>query len=329
MEIDQARIQATAFLIVLGSSPRKNNLGCPPPQAMRRTERSMPESQLDLVQLFSVSPDGPQALPVPEGVSLLELMGTLPQGVYSGLRTLRHDRFLWLDEHIARTVRSMRGLGWDWELDEGALRRALHRVCTDWPTADARVRFDVLEAPPPGGDTSSRVVIGLSPYSPVPAAFLREGVRVEIAERLRRDRPRIKTTEFILRRQPYPLSRQDRYEHLLVDDENRILECTSANFFGVSKGGMRTSGPGVLEGITRKIFMRIADELEIAVSTEPVALEALGELDEAFLTSSTRGLVPIVDVAGTPIGDACPGPVTQRLREAYEAFAEREARAAV
>jgi len=289
----------------------------------------MPESQLDLVQLFSVSADGPQPLPVPDGVPLLELMGSLPQGVYSALRTWHHDRFLWLDEHIARTARSMRGLGWEYELDEGALRRALHRVCTDWPAQDARVRFDVLESPPPRSNTSSRVVIGLTPYHPVPETFLREGVRVEIAERLHRDRPRIKTTEFILRRQPFPLNRQDRYEHLLLEEEHRILECTSANFFGVSKGGLRTSGPGVLEGITRKIFMRLAAELEIAVSTEPVALDEVGELDEAFLTSSTRGLVPIVDVASTRIGNGRPGPVSRRLREAYAAFAEREARAAV
>ena len=289
----------------------------------------MPESQLELVQLFSVTKDGPRALPVPAGVSLLELMGALPQGVYSGLRTWHHDRFLWLDEHIARTVRSMRGLGWDYELDEQALRRALHRVCTDWPTEDARVRFDVLESPPAQLDSPSRVLIGLSPHTPVPEPFLREGVRVEIAESLRRHQPRIKTTEFILRRQPYPLNRQDRYEHLLLDDRQRILECTSANFFGVSKGGLQTSGPGVLEGITRKIFMRLAAELEISVRTEPLAVSSVGELDEAFLTSSTRGLVPIVNVAGTPVGNGRPGPVSRRLREAYEAFAEREARPAV
>ena len=289
----------------------------------------MPDSKRDLVQLFSVSPDGPQSLPVPEGVPLLELMGTLPEGVYSGLRTWHHDRFLWLDEHIGRTVRSMRGMGWAYELDEGALRRSLHRVCTDWPTADARVRFDVLESSPAQWDTSSRVLIGLSPYTPVPEQFMREGVGIEVAESLIRDQPRIKTTEFILRRQPYPLNRQDRYEHLLLDDANRILECTSANFFGVSKGGLRTSGPGVLEGITRKIFIRLATELGISVSTDPLPLDAVGELDEAFLTSSTRALVPIVDVAGTRIGNGLPGPVSGRLREAYEAFAELEARPAV
>ena len=191
------------------------------------------------------------------------------------------------------------------------------------------MRFDVLESPPAQLGSSSRVVIGLSPYEPVPEKFLREGVRVEIAENLRRDRPLIKTTEFILRRQPYPLAVQNRYEHLLVDDGNRILECTQRQL--LRRRGRRDPHQRTrrARGHHAQDLHAALRELKILVSEEPLSVDDVGRLDEAFLTSSTRGLVPIVNVAGTRVGSGSPGPVAHRLLEAYEAFAEREARPAV
>jgi branched-subunit amino acid aminotransferase/4-amino-4-deoxychorismate lyase len=292
----------------------------------------MPQSTRALASLFGVTPSGPEPLPLSEEQQqsdLHKLMLRLPPGVYSALRTFHHERFLWLDEHIARTVRSMRGLGWDYELDLAALRRALQRVARDWPGADARVRFDVLAAPAPELGTASRVILGIGAFEPVPEKYLREGVQVEIAAGLERHEPRIKTTEFILRRQPYPLAQQERYEHLLLDHEQRILEGSSSNFFGVQRGGLRTSGPGVLEGITRKVLVHIARAMGIAIDERALPLSAVGRLDEAFLTSSTRGVVPIVGVAGTRIGAGRPGELTQRLMRAYDEFAMREARPAV
>jgi len=292
----------------------------------------MPQSARAQAQLFAVTPAGPVALPLPEAqaqADLHKLMLRLPAGVYSALRTFHHERFLWLDEHIARTVRSMRGLGWDYELDEAALRRALHRAVRDWPSTDSRVRFDLLERPAPELGTTSRVILGLGSFEPVPEKYLREGVQVEIAAGLERHEPRIKTTEFILRRQPYPLAQQERYEHLLLDHDQKILEGSSSNFFGVEHGGLRTSGPGVLEGITRKVLVHIARETGIALDERAIPLSHVGRLDEAFLSSSTRGVVPIVGVAGTPIGDGRPGALTKRLMRAYDEFALKESRPAV
>ena len=289
------------------------------------------------VQLFAVEPSGSKPLPVPAGAALHEVLDGLPLGVYSALRTFHHERFLWLDAHLDRTDRSMELLGWNFRLERPLLRRALHDAVRAYPLADCRVRFDVLAEPanrPVSGgsrrlETSSRVVIVLSPYKPVPEAFLREGVRVEVARELHREQPLIKTAEFVVRRRPFPLERQDSYEHLLVDERGGILECSSANFHGVRDGALWTGGGGALEGITQKVLIRVATDLDLPVRRERVNLSDVGKLDEAFLTSSTRGLVPIVDVAGTRIGSGAPGAAWKKLREAYERFADREARPAV
>jgi branched-subunit amino acid aminotransferase/4-amino-4-deoxychorismate lyase len=298
----------------------------------------MQTSAASPVQLFAVEAEGLRPLPVPAGAgNFHDVLDGLPLGVYSALRTFHHDRFLWLDAHLDRTDRSMELLGWDFRLDRPALRRALHAAVTAYPLADARVRFDVLaeRADRPASprarrlDTSSRVVVALSPFKPVPEAFVRAGVRVEIAPDLSRDRPLIKTADFVVRRRPYPLERQDNYEHLLLDERGGILECSSSNFHGVRGGALLTGSGGALEGITQKVLLQVAADLGVPVRRERVHVAELARLDEACLTSSTRGLVPIVDVAGTKIGDGRPGPVIERLREAYDRFAEREAAPAV
>jgi len=290
----------------------------------------MPASSAVGIQLFAVVGSTPQPLPVTAGASSYhELLDDADLGVYSALRTFHHDRFLRLEDHFDRTDRSMELLGWDFRLDRPSLRRALHTIVTAYPLPDARVRFDVLAKPAARIGADSRVVVGLSPYTPVPDHFLRDGVRVEVARDLARERPLVKTADFVLRRRPYPLERAEAYEHLLVSADGRILECSSSNFHGVRGGELFTAAGGALEGITQKILLRLAAELEIPVRREHVRLAEVGKLDEALLTSSIRGVVPIVDVAGTKIGSGAPAAVTAKLRKAYETFAEREARPAV
>ena len=278
------------------------------------------------VQLFAVVGSEPKALPVPStAASFHDLLDDVELGVYSALRTFHHDRFLMLDAHFDRTDRSMELLGWDFRLDRPSLRRALHRVVTAYPLADARVRFDVLAKPAARIGVDSRLVIALSPFHSVPERYLREGVRVEIARELTRVQPLVKKADFVLKRRPYPLERPEAYEHLLVDAEGRILECSSSNFHGVRGGELFTAAGGALEGITQKILLRVAGELAVRVRREHVRVADVGALDEAFLTSSTRGLFPIVDGAGTKIGSGVPGSCTAELSRAYDELAEREA----
>ena len=282
------------------------------------------------IQLFAVVGSEPQPLAVATGATNYhELLDDADLGVYSALRTFHHDRFLHLEDHLDRTDRSMELLGWDFRIDRPALRRALHEIVTAYPLPDARVRFDVLAKPAIRLGSSSRVVVGLSPYKAVPDRFLRDGVRVEVARDLARARPLVKTADFVIRRRPFPLERAEAYEHLLVSPDGRILECSSSNFHGVRAGDLFSAAGGALEGITQKVLLRLASELGVHVRREHVRLADVGTLDETFLTSSIRGVVPVVDVAGTKIGAGAPGPITTKLRRAYDAYAERNAAPAV
>jgi len=251
--------------------------------------------------------------------------GAAAAGVYTGLRTFRHDRFLWLEAHLARLDANIAALGWDYALDHGVVRRGLHAVVTAFPAGDARVRLDVLAA----GPVDERIVCELTPRVPVPAEFLAAGVGIATTRALERRRPRIKTSSFIEERKPYPLQDQECYEHVMLSADGRLLEGTSSNFFGARDGVLLTSGEDVLEGITRKVFLFLADRAGISVDLAGVRLSEVATLDEAFITSSSRGLVPVRAIDGRGVGDGVPGPVARRLLRDYEVLAEHEARPAI
>ncbi len=284
-------------------------------------------SKISGLEFHALTAAGPKRLAVAlETGTIHELLDCLPLGVYSALRTFGHDRFLWLDAHFDRTQRSMEQLGWPNRLDREALRRALYAMARAYPLPEGVVRFDVLREPATIQGATADVFIALSPYLPVPDEFLREGVRVEFAPHLRRETPLIKTTEFVRRRRPLPWSTRERYEGVLLDDDQCILECSSANIAFVRGKRVIAAGDGVLEGITSLVLRKVTQTVGLEFEDRRLPVAELGDVDEAFLSSSSRGVVPIVQVENTRIGDGKVGPRTRALLEGYYAFAEREAK---
>lgn len=282
------------------------------------------------VQLFAVSCDGAVRLTPAEPLSsIYDLPDTLPYGVYTVLRTFQHNKFLGLADHLDRVEQSIALLGWSYLPDRTAIRQALHDVSSAYPLPNARVRLDVLAAPVEELGTDSRELITLAPFEPVPDACYREGVRVGLARQLQRPQPRAKTADFVLTRRNYPAGSPDAFEYLLLSEDGHILEGSGSNFYALRDGVLRTAGHGVLEGITRKIVLRLAPQLGIPVRLQAVALADVPHLDEAFMSGSSRGLIPIVAIDGKTVGEGRPGPITQRLMAAYDDYVARAIRPAI
>jgi len=279
---------------------------------------------MDHLQLFAVTAAGPQPLKIADGATeLADLVHGLALGVYSSFRTFEHNKFLYLEDHLARTVRSMQLLGWDYLLDELLLRRALHAVCTAAPWVETRVRIDLLAEPAQPLGSASRVLIGVMPFKPLPAALYETGVNVGFADGLVREQPLVKTAAFVEARKHYTVGTRDMYERLMVNPQRQILEGFSSNFYAIHQGVLRTAGAAVLEGITRKIILDLAGQLGVPLRLEAVHIDELSALTETAISSSSRGLLPVVTIAGQQIGTGRPGPVITRLRKAYDAFVAR------
>lgn len=104
---------------------------------------------------------------------------------------------------------------------------------------------------------------------------------------------------------------------VLVDGAGNVVEGPGFNVFAVRDGALATAAEGVLEGVTRRTVLELAAELGIPAREGPLPAAELRAADEAFLTSTAGGVMPIGSVDGRRIA---PGPLTRRLRDAYWAL---------
>jgi len=284
----------------------------------------------DSVVFYAVENTGPVELRLP--TAAMEAHGSDPYdavelGVYSRLRSYPGVRFFGLQEHLDRTDQSQRLLGIVHKLDHERLRRAIQEVTAASKHESTFVRFDLLSSPAVALGTQSPVLISVAPFVSVPQAYVAEGVGVAFSDLVRKD-PLAKRAIFVRERGGYSSGGQDAYERLLRSPKGDLLEGSSSNFFGILDGALRMAPEGVLQGVTQRFCVRLAHELVMPVQERPIHTQELSRLDEAFLTSSSRGVVPIVCIEGQDIGRGVPGPWTLKLHDAYAALAERNARAA-
>jgi branched-chain amino acid aminotransferase len=236
----------------------------------------------------------------------------LPEGVYTTLRTYERDRVLGLSTHLQRLVDSHAALKRHRPIDLAAIRSAVRDIIRRENLPAARLRITT----PFDGD---QVFISVEPFESYPAACYTHGVRCATT-RLTRDTPQAKQTNFIApSRTVKAESDSEVHELLLVDDEGRILEGISSNFFALFGGELRTAGSGVLEGVTRRIVLTLAQAIA-PIDCTAITLNDLPHADEAFITSSSREVMPIVQIDEQIIGAGQPGPVTTELRARYRMY---------
>jgi D-alanine transaminase len=104
----------------------------------------------------------------------------------------------------------------------------------------------------------------------------------------------------------------------LVED-GMVTEGSSNNAWIIAKGRIvtRQLSHDILHGITRRAVMKLAAEAGLVVEERPFSIAEAQAADEAFVTSATTFVMPVVRIDGKPVGDGKPGPVTKRLRELY------------
>jgi branched-chain amino acid aminotransferase len=116
-------------------------------------------------------------------------------------------------------------------------------------------------------------------------------------------------------------------EALMLDPHGFVATCNSTHFFIVRKGEVWTSsGKYCLGGITRGLALEVAREAGIPAIEKDFSLTDVYGADEAFVTGTFAGIVPVREIDGRSL--TCPGPMVARLRELYAARMDRETAAA-
>lgn len=104
----------------------------------------------------------------------------------------------------------------------------------------------------------------------------------------------------------------------LLDEFGAVCEAPGYNVFIVAGNEVATPKRAILEGITRATILELCEEMGIRCSQRAIAPYDFYAADEAFLTSTAAGLMPISCVDGRTIGSGSPGPLFRRLDTAYD-----------
>lgn len=258
---------------------------------------------------------------LPEGVNTLDgASACLPGGAYTTLRTYAGHKALRFSDHVQRLEETARLAGQPLQLDEDLLRQALRRLLASWPPEQEkrlRLTLDLEQAP-------GELYISLEPLvTPSPQAY-QQGVRVVTTD-LQRQLPKAKLTRFIDRSGPLRRALPpDVNEAIMLDADGRFLEGLSSNFFAVLDGVLWTAEQEVLAGITRRLALECARRLGLPLRLEAPSQADLPRFQEAFITSSSRGVLPVRQIDQSVIGTHCPGPLTRQLMGEFAACLETQ-----
>ncbi|MEK6611746.1 MAG: aminotransferase class IV [Gemmatimonadota bacterium] len=249
-------------------------------------------------------------------------------GIYEGVRSLSGKMFEWA-AHAERMVNGLNGLRINFDAAQvNALEAVCERVVKENALMDGEA-FLYLEvsrgaAPrthnfPPIG-TQPTVFVSASRLV-VPRKMREEGGAAITFPDMRWKRRDWKTVNLlgnVLARQA--ASEAGAYEAILHED-GVVTEGAATNVFAVFDGALCTHPltQRILPGITRKVVMELLAELELPVKEEPIAFARLAAAEEIFICGSTTDVTPVVTLDGKPVGNGKPGPLTVKVREAFEA----------
>jgi D-alanine transaminase len=181
----------------------------------------------------------------------------------------------------------------------------------------------------PARHTTSSVVVTANRKMLPTEMDIAQGAKVVTVAENRWARPDIKTVSLL----PNVLAKQEAvergaYEAWFVDRDDMITEGSSTNAWIVVDGKeivTRPLGQDILAGITRQTVISIARESNLIVTERPFSMEEALSAKEAFLTSTTSFVMPIISIDDAQIGDGTPGDVSLQLFDAYRRYIDQAA----
>lgn len=247
-------------------------------------------------------------------------------GVYEVIG-IHHGRLLDEMPHLMRLERSLAAVRIAWPMPLASLRVVIREMMRrNRLDASGIVYLQVTRGAAPRAHAfparpRSTLVMTARAIPPFDAERTRQGVAVVTLPDLRWRRCDIKAVSLL----PNVLGKQaaveaGAYEAWLVDDDGNVTEGTSSNAWIVTRDGQlitRQADAGILNGITRQVVERLAGEQGVEVVERPFSVVEAKMAAEAFITSTTSFVKPVVRIDGAQIGDGRIGPLTARMLGYY------------
>ncbi|MDX2102275.1 MAG: D-amino-acid transaminase [Alphaproteobacteria bacterium] len=258
-------------------------------------------------------------------------------GIYE-VTAVQGGRVIDEEAHFDRLERSLTELRIPVPMGRPALRHITREMLRRNGVVDGLIYMQITRGvarrdhPFPKEGTPPSVVMTAKRVKPHDPKMLQTGVAAITIPDIRWGRCDIKSVSLL----PNVLGKQQAreagaYEAWMIDQNGMVTEGTSTNAWIVTRSGevvTRALTNAILGGITRKSLMALAAEAQIKIVERSFSAAEARDAAEAFLTSTTGYVLPIVRLDGQPIGDGTPGPMVKRLRELYLQFMASDQHAA-
>lgn len=237
---------------------------------------------------------------------------------FESLRTYERKPFH-LEEHLTRLFRSAEIIELEIPYTREYIAGKIKEIIERNSYTHASIRILVT-----GGESEDGVLPSGEPVLAIFSTPLGErdmerfirGVKL-ITSHLQRVSPGAKTANYIAAiRSLKEATRQQASDALFVNEQDHVLEATRSNFFVFRGDTLITPREGVLIGITRNVVLDLARE-RFAIEERPILLDELAEVDEAFITSSSKEITPVVQIDDIVIGSGKPGARTYELEQRF------------
>ena len=245
--------------------------------------------------------------------SIEELGRTEPEGVYTITRTFLGNNFVLFDAHLDRLEESALLEDMPLKLARDPLRSAIRDLIARSQFDETRLRISIPKQHP------ERILVAVEPLTGVPEETRLRGVPVA-THLITRPNPKAKTNLWEnLRADAREDLPSEVFEGVVRTKQGVLLEGFSSNIFAIKNGVLRTSSERILLGIARKIVLTVIEGF-LRIDTRAVSVDEIESLEESFLSSSSRGVVPIIMIDGVTIGDGSPGPLTREIISRYDTW---------
>jgi D-alanine transaminase len=268
-------------------------------------------------------------LPETEGkISIFDRGFLFADGVYE-VSAVVNGRLVDYPAHMERLGRSLKELRMDWPCTRDELDRMHEELIRRNHLTEGIIYMQVTRGAAdrafnfPKQKVKPTLIAFTQPMSLVENPNAVTGVKVVTTPDLRWARRDIKTVMLLA---PV-LGKQEAYEkgchEAWMVEEGFVTEGTSSNAYIVKYGKVITRGLSneILAGCTRRALFRLASEQGVEIVERKFTAEEAYAADEAFLTSASQFVMPIVEIDGHRIGGGQPGPVVRKLRELFLAEA--------
>lgn len=239
-------------------------------------------------------------------------------GIFDYVKTV-NNRIVFEAEHLKRFYHSAAEMGLPVSMPPAQMSDLLQQLVKKNNMDYAGIRITLTGGASPDGYTLSDpcLIITQQKLQPPAPSDFEKGIRL-ITYQHQRQLPHVKTIDYLMAVRLQSWIRENGADDVLYHQKGIISECPRANFFLVTKdGAVVTPAHNILHGITRSKLLLLASShvrIEGNVTLEDVSLAR-----EAFITSTTKAILPVTHIDGKEINGGAPGPITREIKRIFNA----------